>query len=196
MSTIMDPSIMLQQIWFGLAGIKGFNPNVSKSDRGKEWSSALSNTTCWYCWGQDGMIFDENSMPEEMPPVHPNCNCVIIVLPSIKAGTATFDREKGADYTLKNLSALPPNYIDKQSAKVLGWDKLKGNLRDIVPTGTIGGDVYYNRNGKLPTAPDRTWREADINYTGGYRNTCRVFYSNDGLVFVTYDHGATFYEIN
>jgi len=39
------------------------------------------------------------------------------------------------------------------------------------------------------------WYEADINYTGGARNRERVVYSNDGLVFVTYDHYHTFYEV-
>ncbi|MBR6509972.1 MAG: hypothetical protein IKT38_05145 [Clostridia bacterium] len=34
-----------------------------------------------------------------------------------------------------------------------------------------------------------------MNYKGGYRNSQRVIYSNDGLVFVTYDHYKTFFEI-
>lgn len=42
----------------------------------------------------------------------------------------------------------------------------------------------------------RIWYEADINYTGGFRNGHRIVYSNDGLIFVTYDHYNTFYEIN
>jgi hypothetical protein len=41
----------------------------------------------------------------------------------------------------------------------------------------------------------RIWYEADINYTSGYRGTERILYSNDGLIFVTYDHYQTFYEI-
>ena len=41
----------------------------------------------------------------------------------------------------------------------------------------------------------RVWDEADINYKGGYRNKQRVVFSNDGLVFVTYDHYKTFMEI-
>ena len=39
------------------------------------------------------------------------------------------------------------------------------------------------------------WYEADINYTGGYRNGHRILYSNDGLMFATYDHYETFYEL-
>ena len=39
------------------------------------------------------------------------------------------------------------------------------------------------------------WYEADINYTGGYRNKQRLLFSNDGLIFVTFDHYETFAEI-
>ena len=59
----------------------------------------------------------------------------------------------------------------------------------------IGGDIYYNDEGRLPQANGRIWYEADINYTSGYRGLDRIYYSNDGLIFVSYDHNATFYEI-
>ena len=59
----------------------------------------------------------------------------------------------------------------------------------------IGGDEDINDQGKLPAANNRTWYEADFNYHGGFRNDCRILYSNDGLIFVTYDHYKTFYEI-
>ena len=35
----------------------------------------------------------------------------------------------------------------------------------------------------------------DINYERGFRNRERILYSNDGLMFATYDHYNTFYEI-
>jgi len=71
----------------------------------------------------------------------------------------------------------------------------KGDLREAVPGATIGGDVFYNDKSILPIEDGRIWYEADINYRGGYRNTHRLVYSNDGLMFVTYDHYQTFYEI-
>lgn len=55
--------------------------------------------------------------------------------------------------------------------------------------------VYENSDGHLPDAPGRIWYEADINYYDGRRNRHRVLWSNDGLIFVTYDHYSTFYEI-
>lgn len=68
-------------------------------------------------------------------------------------------------------------------------------MDEVLPNAMIGGDVYKNNGGKLPNAPGRVWYEADINYNGGYRNRERILYSNDGLIFATYDHYQTFYEI-
>lgn len=55
--------------------------------------------------------------------------------------------------------------------------------------------VYKNRDKRLPDALGRIWYEADINHSFGYRGGERILYSNDGLIFVTYDHYATFVEI-
>jgi len=55
--------------------------------------------------------------------------------------------------------------------------------------------IYQNRDGHLPSAPGRIWYEADINYASGYRSAERILYSNDGLVFVTYDHYESFVEV-
>lgn len=35
----------------------------------------------------------------------------------------------------------------------------------------------------------------EINYKSGWRNDQRILYSNDGLVFVSYDHYQTFSRI-
>lgn len=69
-------------------------------------------------------------------------------------------------------------------------------VANIAKGKTIGGNIYHNRAGKLPQANGRIWYEADINYTSGYRGSEHILYSNDGLVFVTYDHYQTFYEIS
>ena len=68
-------------------------------------------------------------------------------------------------------------------------------LSSVLPGKMVGGDIYANDDNKLPTAPGRIWYEADINYVTGKRNRQRIVYSNDGLIFVTYDHYQTFYEI-
>ena len=128
-------------------------------------------------------------------PVHPNCRCYVEAVIAIVAGTATADGANGVDRYIATYGTLPDNYLKKKEAQKLGWEPLLGNLADKLPGVLIGGDKYKNRDGRLPDAPGRVWYEADFDYTGGYRNDFRLLYSNDGLIFVTYDHYLTFYEI-
>ncbi len=114
---------------------------------------------------------------------------------TIAAGTATKEGLQGVDAYLKYTGNLPANYISKTTADNNGWVRKKGNLGDIFPGKSIGGDVYDNRNHKLPEKQGRIWYEADFDYYGGYRNDSRILYSSDGLIFVTYDHYKTFYEV-
>ena len=90
---------------------------------------------------------------------------------------------------------LPSYYVNKKQAVRAGWKEWKGNLNEILPGMMIGGDVFRNNDGKLPYNDGRIWYEADINYENGYRNGQRLLYSSDGLIFATYDHYHTFYEI-
>ncbi len=96
---------------------------------------------------------------------------------------------------IKQNKKLPDNFITKQQAEALGWDRKKGNLHEVAPGKSIGGNVYYNNERLLPSAPNRTWYEADINYSSGYRGNDRILYSNDGLVYKTSDHYKTFTEV-
>lgn len=114
---------------------------------------------------------------------------------TIRAGTASIDGVRGADWYLKNKGILPDYYITKDKAKQIGWKDKLGNLSVVAPGRMIGGIVYRNNNNHLPSADNRIWYEADINYRSGHRTPERVLYSNDGLIFVTYDHYQTFIEI-
>ncbi|KYD01993.1 hypothetical protein B4144_2476 [Bacillus atrophaeus] len=69
------------------------------------------------------------------------------------------------------------------------------NLSKAAPGKSIGGDIYKNREKRLPEAKNTVWREADINYTTGYRGNDRLLYSNDGLIYKTTDHYKTFVKI-
>lgn len=192
----LDLTLKMTILTLKMLGIDGFSPVVSKSSQWTRWQTNFGPYTCAYCAKMHGDIFHKNNPPYPMPgEVHPNCNCTLIVLLCIEVGTATIDGLNGADYYIANYGFLPENYLSKNEALTLGWKNYKGNLRDVTSNGTIGGNVYKNRNKNLPEAAGRTWYEADINYTGGYRNTHRILYSNDGLMFATYDHYKTFYEI-
>lgn len=111
--------------------------------------------------------------------------------------------EENGNYTSKEEVALyihtygklPVNYITKKQAQELGWDPENGNLSDILPGMSIGGNVFGNYEGALPRAGGRRYFECDIDYEGGYRGAKRIVYSNDGLVFYTEDHYNTFEQI-
>ena len=90
---------------------------------------------------------------------------------------------------------LPENYLTKQEARDLGWVSSEGNLWDVAPGASIGGDHFGNFEGLLPEKQGRDYREADINYKGGYRDGERLVYSNDGLYFYTNDHYESFTEM-
>lgn len=114
---------------------------------------------------------------------------------ALLVGTATKNGEKGADWYLKIYGKLPNYYITKEIAERLGYKSYLGNFSDVAPNKMLFKGIYRNRNEHLPTALGRIWYEADINYEFGYRGTERILFSNDGLIFVTYDHYDTFIEI-
>ena len=89
---------------------------------------------------------------------------------------------------------VPDNFITKTKARNAGWVNTEGNLWDVLPGMSIGGGGFDNNEGELPLEydPERTFKECDINYTGGYRGAERLVYSDDGYIFYTGDHYETF----
>ena len=100
-------------------------------------------------------------------------------------------KEEVVEY-LEAYGHLPENYITKKEAQALGWDNAKGNLWDVAEGKSIGGDRFGNREGLLPSAQGRTWYECDIDYQGGYRGKERLVFSDDGLIYYSDDHYASF----
>lgn len=108
--------------------------------------------------------------------------------------------EESGEYTSKDEVAaylnefghLPDNFITKKEAQALGWESKEGNLDEVVPGKSIGGDYFGNYEEVLPDAEGRTYHECDIDYEGGFRNAKRIVYSDDGLIYYTEDHYETF----
>lgn len=100
-------------------------------------------------------------------------------------------KEEVAEY-LCVYGHLPSNYITKKEAKALGWVSSEGNLEEVAPGKSIGGDYFGNYEGRLPEAEDREYHECDIDSDGGFRGSKRIVYSNDGLIYYTEDHYETF----
>ncbi len=160
----------------------------------KNWQSAyLDIATCEDCRKKHGKIYNFDA--ERYQPEHERCKCLVIPMRTKQVGVATNEGFDGADAWLMYRNKLPNCYVTKEEAASLGWIPKKHNLSDVLPGKMIGGNVYENRRELLPARQGRIWREADFDYTGGYRNSKRILYSNDGLIFVSYDHAKTFYEL-
>ena len=159
------------------------------------WVAVPDEKLCVNCSDMNGKVYDRNEIIFPSPPLHLSCRCTIQPVKTMEAGTSTNQGNDGADWWLRNNGELPNYYITLDKALKAGFKFKKGNLGEVAPGKMLTRGQYFNRNSHLPTKPGRIWCEADINYTGGFRNDKRILYSNDGLIFVTYDHYKTFIEI-
>lgn len=86
---------------------------------------------------------------------------------------------------------LPDNFITKSEARELGWSG--GSVEQYAPGKCIGGDRFGNYEGLLPEKKGRTYTECDIDTLGKTsRGAKRIIFSNDGLIYYTDDHYASF----
>ncbi len=95
---------------------------------------------------------------------------------------------------LRVFGRLPNNFITKKEAEGMGWNNREGNLDEVAPGCSIGGDRFGNYEGILPDANGRKWTECDIDFDGSYRNAKRIVFSNDNpmLIYYTDDHYESF----
>lgn len=103
----------------------------------------------------------------------------------------TYTSKEAVALYLYTYGCLPENFITKDEAKALGWVSKEGNLGEVAPGMSIGGDRFGNYEGMLPEEYD--YRECDINSDGGYRGAERIVYSEDcELIYYTEDHYESF----
>ncbi len=111
------------------------------------------------------------------------------------SGTVTEDgvyssRDEVALY-IHTYGHLPSNFITKREARKLGWQG--GGLDDVAYGKCIGGDGFSNREGLLPSKRKRKYYECDIDTLHeNERGEKRIIYSNDGLIYYTEDHYASY----
>ena len=134
----------------------------------KNWESKLKFTTCAECFKKHGTIYDTTFERDDIMPIHPNGLCELPSMRTKMAGTVTKLGPLGADAQLCYLKKLPDFYVTKKDALKSGWKRALGNLNDVLPGKSLGGDIFYNDLGKLPSEASRVWREADFDYTRGY----------------------------
>lgn len=142
---------------------------------------------------------DNVTVTEATPPVTTAAQTApVTTTPAPKTGV-----EKDGSYTtpedvaeyIHTFGTLPKNFITKDEAKAMGWDSKAGNLNDVAPGKSIGGDYFGNYEGLLPKADGRKYTECDVNYSGGYRGAERIIFSNDGLIYYTNDHYESFTQL-
>lgn len=87
---------------------------------------------------------------------------------------------------------LPDNFVTKREAQDKGWSG--GSVERCTGAGTaIGGSRFGNYEGLLPEKEGRFYTECDIDTVGaGSRGAKRIVFSNDGLIYYTGDHYASF----
>ena len=166
-----------------------------KSKNFKNWVSVIDDKTCYICEQMDGKIYSAEEPIYLKPPIHSFCRCYIEYMSAKIAGTATDNGFDGADFWLKYYNQLPNYYIKIEDAISIGWRSQKKNLHIVAPGMMLFKGEYKNHDGHLPMKSGRVWYEADINYVSGRRGSDRILFSDDGLIFVTYDHYEHFYEI-
>ena len=174
--------------------LDSYSPPTQESRNDKNWIATLDLKTCRECRSHHGQIYRMDETPDIEPPLHPNCRCHIEPMKAVEAGYATKDGQYGADYWIKYVASLPKYYITEDELVALGWKWGKSPAK-FAPGKMATMGIYQNKNHHLPQIPGRIWYEADINYYSGRRNGHRLLWSNDGLLFVTYDHYETFLEI-
>lgn len=124
-------------------------------------------------------------------PKHPYCDCYYQDLERMPLGTVS-ERKPSPDVWLKLFGKLPDYYITKQEAmQKYGWNPRRNTLEGKAPGKMIGNEPYDNEDHRLPEKEGRVWYECDVDYQRGSRrdNPKRLFYSNDGLMFYSTDHG-------
>ncbi len=113
---------------------------------------------------------------------------------AVLLGLEEVDEFVAAVETIRATGDLPDDFLTKGEARDEGW-RPGHDLCRYVPGATIGGSRFQNRERRLPDAPGRRWKEADLDFDCGRRGARRLVFSNDGLVYVTLDHYESFYEV-
>ena len=99
--------------------------------------------------------------------------------------------------SITQTGALPSNYITKSQARAMGWSEGK-TLNNCVP-GKVLVEMFLQI--LMGFYLVQIWYEADVgvDYTMSRSNSknpaYRILYSNDGLIYGTYDHYDTVFQI-
>lgn len=168
----------------GISACLNANQNVNLESQNNQTQSTVSeNFSSNIAQNQSQNIDNNEDIPNNDKKKYP-----------VKKNNPYSDKDSVALY-IHYYKKLPPNYITKQEAQKLGWESSKGNLHEVAPGKSIGGDRFGNYEKLLPIDKKRKYFECDIDYEKGRRNAKRIIFSNDGLIYYTQDHYKSFEKI-
>ena len=95
---------------------------------------------------------------------------------------------------------LPDCYLDKSRARERGWRPGR-NLWESAPGAAIGGNRFFNREGRLPAGYNGRYIEADLDFAGTRRRNARRLVFVEDLtgawtLWVTLDHYGSFIRVD
>ena len=148
---------------------------------------------CFDCLNNDLWIFaNDGTQPPVGEENHIKCHCFYTEVKTITIGSISKMGELAPDVYLKKYGRLPDYYITTDEAiEKYGWNSRRNTVAGKCPGKMIGGDIFDNRNHILPEKDGRIWYECDVDYESDRRNTKRLYYSNDGLMFYSESHNDT-----
>ena len=147
------------------------------------------NSPCMFCPVRDKKIYKNGE--EVSLPAHMRCDCKYKEIETKSVGSISNKGLQAPDVYLKAFGKLPDYYITKEEAiQKYGWSRGE-DLSQFAPNKMIGGNRFYNREGYLPEKEGRIWYECDVDYSSGLRYGERLYYSNDGLMFYSINHGES-----
>jgi len=166
-----------------------FNLNKSDADFLQYIHIGSCKNPCVDCPKRNLKIYKNSE--EVFLPAHFGCDCKYKDIETKSAGSISNKGLQAPDVYLKAFGKLPDYYITKEEAmQKYGWSRGK-DLSKYAPNKMIGGNRYYNNRGLLPEKEGRLWFECDVDYQNGLRNSLRLYYSNDGLMFYSEFHEAS-----
>jgi len=186
---VLLAAAMLAGCSFDNSSAAGYN-----ASRENDSSSAVSYNDSGENDNSPGVSYNDSGENDNTPGVVTDTDDQAGKTKTVDVNGTYTSKEDVALY-IHTYGSLPSNYVTKKQAQAAGWDSSRGDLDEVLPGKSIGGDRFGNYEGLLPKSASRRYYECDIDYEGGYRNAKRIIYSNDGLVYYTQDHYKTFEQL-
>jgi hypothetical protein len=116
----------------------------------KVWSAVLDRRTCSFCFGKDGQVRAMHESFGAVPPVHPNCRCIVEVVriphPE-RLVDIGIDYQEGFKAELRDVIRGRREQSGRHAAAFLTESMGEGRRSPLVLTGRFTHQPYVRRSG-------------------------------------------------